>query len=466
MDQPRPLVLACEDEERIVELLRTLTEPLGVDLIAARDGATALAHLAARRPALMTLDLVLPTLDGFGVLERIRQRPELDDMPIMVISALSDAANVKKAYAYGVVDYVAKPFNVDLLDAKLKVFLRMRKLQEALKHRQQFLEEVVDHVSSGLIVVDGHGVIVKVNHAGAAQVGMKESALLGRKVSEALPGAESMFLIAGDAAQRRVTLQTPDGERVLGFTNAPVDVGGTNGAVAVFRLLSEVEAAKREVEERARREELAHSARSFAHEVRNPLAAIGAAAQVIAREDAQPAQRIRLARAIESESRRITGLVSEYVEHREAHPDTRAVDVPALLAEVVEVNLLASPARQRITINCTPGLPSVKGDTGRLKQVVLNLVLNAVSATNAGGVIELAAHPDAGGVALRVADTGHGITEADLPRIFDENFSTRRGGGLGLPIARRIVEQHGGAIRVESTAGRGTTFTVWLPSVA
>src|SRR5512136_2497572 len=94
--QPRPLVLACEDEERIIELLKTLTEPLGVDVIAARDGATALAHLAVRRPALMTLDLVLPTLDGFGVLERLRQqRPDLDDMPIMIISALSDAANVK-----------------------------------------------------------------------------------------------------------------------------------------------------------------------------------------------------------------------------------------------------------------------------------------------------------------------------------------------------------------------------------
>src|SRR5262245_38829520 len=101
--RPRPLVLACEDEERIVELLRTLTEPLGVDLIAAKDGATALAHLAVRRPWLMTLDLVLPSLDGFGLLERVRQRSDLDDMPIMVISALSDAATIKRAYGYGVV---------------------------------------------------------------------------------------------------------------------------------------------------------------------------------------------------------------------------------------------------------------------------------------------------------------------------------------------------------------------------
>src|SRR5262245_17990987 len=120
--RPRPLVLVCEDEERIIELLRTLTEPLGVDLIAARDGISALAHLAARRPWLVTLDLVLPTLDGFGLLERIRQRPEFDDMPIMVISALTDVASIKKAYGYGVVDYVSKPFNVDLLDAKVRVF--------------------------------------------------------------------------------------------------------------------------------------------------------------------------------------------------------------------------------------------------------------------------------------------------------------------------------------------------------
>jgi PAS domain S-box-containing protein len=463
--QARPLVLACEDEERIIELLRTLTEPLGVDVVPARDGATALAHLAARRPALMTLDLVLPTLDGFGVLERIRQRPELDDMPILVISALSDAMSVKKAYGYGVVDYVAKPFNVDLLDAKLKVFLRMRRLQEDLRHRQLFLDQVVDQVSSGLIVVDGHGVIVKVNHAGATNVGRKPEQLLGKRVSDALPGAESMFLIAGDAAQRRVTLKAGGGERVLGFTNAPVDVNGTNGAVAVFRQISEVEAAKRELEERSRREELAHSARSFAHEVRNPLAAVGAAAQVIAREDATAAQRVRLAKAIATEAERITGLVQEYVERREVTPMPRAIDVPALLAEVVEVNLLASPARQRISIDCSEALPAVKGDGARLKQVVLNLVLNAVNATDGGGEITLSARPDAGGVALKVADTGHGIVPTDLPRIFEENFSTKRGGGLGLPIARRIVEQHGGAIRVESTAGRGTTFTVWLPSV-
>ncbi|HEX6835965.1 MAG TPA: ATP-binding protein [Polyangia bacterium] len=460
----RPVLLACEDEERIVELLRALTEPLGVDLVAARDGAAALAQLAARRPALMTLDLVLPNLDGFAVLERIRQRRDLDDMPIVVISAIADAATVKRAYGLGVVDFVAKPFNVDLLDAKLKVFLKMQRLADEVRVRQAFLEGVVDHLSSGLIVVDDKGVIVKANAAACVVLSRTPESLVGRTIGEALPGAEPLFLVSGDATQRRVTIKTAHGERNLGFTNAAVEVNGGTGALAVFRELSEVEAARREQEERARREELASSARSFGHEVRNPLAAIGAAAQVIARDDSEKSQRLRLARAIVSEADRVTGLVQEYVERREVRTTVTSVDVPTLLNEVVEVNLLTSPARGRITIDAEPALPTVKGDAARLKQVVLNLVLNAVKATDGGGTIALEARPDAGGVSLRVSDTGCGIAAADLPRIFDESFSTRQGGGLGLPIARRIIEQHGGAIRVESTEGRGTTFTVWLPA--
>jgi signal transduction histidine kinase len=462
---PRPLVLACEDEERIVELLRTLTEPLGVDVVAAKDGAAALAQLAARRPALMTLDLVLPTIDGFAVLERIRQRRDLDDMPIVVISAIADLATVKRAYALGVVDFVAKPFNVDLLDAKLRVFLRMQKLADEIRARQAFLEDVVDHLSSGLIVVDGAGVIVKVNAAACAVLSRDAHALLGRRIGDALPGAEALFLVSGDAAQRRVTVATPHGPRNLGFTNSTVDVSGGAGALAVFRELSEVEAARREQEERRRHEELASSARSFAHEVRNPLAAISAAAQVIARDTCDSAQRLRLAKAIDGEATRVAGLVHEYVERREPVPAPASTDVNALLHEVVEVNLLTSPARGRIRVHTDATLPAVRADGARVKQVVLNLVLNAVHATDAGGAIALEALPDAGGVAVRVSDTGCGIAASDLPRIFDETFSTRQGGGLGLAIARRIVEQQGGAIRVESTEGRGTTFTVWLPSV-
>src|SRR5205823_10375095 len=123
--------------------------------------------------------------------------------------------------------------------------------------RQAFLEDVVDHLSSGLIVVDETGVIVKVNTAATNVLSRPADALIGRTISEALPGGEALFLVAGDATQRRVTIRTQHGDRNLGFTNSAVEVNGGQGALAVFRELSEVEAARREQEERARREELA-----------------------------------------------------------------------------------------------------------------------------------------------------------------------------------------------------------------
>ena len=233
--------------------------------------------------------------------------------------------------------------------------------------------------------------------------------------------------------------------------------------MAIFRELSASETARREAEERARHEALSRAARSFAHEVRNPLAAIAAAAQVIGRDDADVNVRKRLSRAVESEALRVAGLVREYVERQTPLPANADVELPLLLEEIVEVNLLDNPARDRVRVACAPGLPRVRADASRLKQVVLNLLLNAITATEQGGVITVAAAAEGEGVKLMVRDTGSGIPAAVLPRIFEENFTTRPGGnGLGLPISKRIVEEHGGSLRVESVPGRGTAFTVWL----
>ncbi len=463
MSAPPPILLAVEDELPIVELLTTLAAPIGMQVVAAADGNAALQALDKARPALVTLDLVLPDVDGFTVLEQIRARAEYDDLPIIVITAVTDGATVKRAYALGASDFVAKPFNVDLVDAKLRVFSRMRRLADEVRARERFLEDLVDHVSSGMLVCDGDGRVLKLNAAGAAQLGLPDpAAAVGRALAEVAPGAEALLHVAPGTTQRRATIHALAGTITVGFTTTALEGGAI---AAVFRELSTVEVARREAEERARHRALARAARSFAHEVRNPLAAIGAAAQIVAREDVDKAMRIRMARAIEGEAHRVTGLVREYVDHQTPAPPSGSVDLAALLDEVVEVNLLGIPARERVSVAVQPKLPRVRADPARIKQVVLNLLLNAVAATDGGGRIELHAMVEGSGVGLQVRDTGCGIADTDLPRIFDESFTTRPSGdGLGLPIARRIIEEHGGEIAVKSSAGQGTIFTVWLPA--
>ncbi|MSP59534.1 MAG: hybrid sensor histidine kinase/response regulator [Myxococcales bacterium] len=465
MPMARPILLAIEDDQPIVELFAALAAPIGMKLVSAGSGREALNMLRHLRPAITTLDLVLPDIDGFAVLEQIRQRRELDDMPVIVISAISDSTAVKGAYALGASDFVSKPFNVDLLDAKLRVFSRMRRLAEEVRERERFLDEVIEHVSTGLLVCDADGKVLRVNSAGAAQLGLRDPwSATGRLLAEVAPGAEAFLNVEPGSTQRRALIRTAAGETALGFTSTALDGGGV---VVVFRELAAAEVARREAEERVRLQALARAARSFAHEVRNPVAAIAAAAQVVAREEADPAMRKRLALAVEGEARRIAGLVVEYVDRQTPPPPTGSVDLRALLDEVMEVNLLGAGPRGRVVLECAPQLPKVRGDRARLKQVVLNLLLNAIAATEQSGAIRLGAVGDGSGagVIFTVHDSGHGIKPADLPRIFEELFTTRAGGdGLGLPIARRIVEEHGGRLEVEAEAGRRTVFTVWLPA--
>ena len=146
-----------------------------------------------------------------------------------------------------------------------------------------------------------------------------------------------------------------------------------------------------------------------------------------------------------------------------------SVDVAAILESVTE--LVRHRAVRRgieLTWEATAELPGVAIEDDSLRQVVLNLALNAIDATPDAGAVQLRAVPDDAGVAIAVADTGPGISEALRGRVFEPFFSTRsdRSGGLGLAITRRVVEGARGTISVASSASSGAEFRVWLPADA
>jgi two-component system sensor histidine kinase HydH len=139
--------------------------------------------------------------------------------------------------------------------------------------------------------------------------------------------------------------------------------------------------------------------------------------------------------------------------------------VAALLDEIRQ--LVEPQARQagiELEQALPPSLPDIRADRDRIKQVLLNLVLNAIEAMPTGGRLTLGAAASSAALTLRVTDTGSGIPPELLPRVFEPYVTTKtRGLGLGLAIARRIVEAHGGRIEAESQVGQGTSFRVTLP---
>jgi signal transduction histidine kinase len=167
-----------------------------------------------------------------------------------------------------------------------------------------------------------------------------------------------------------------------------------------------------------------------------------------------------------AEIARLDGIIRNFLEAiRPQPPDLAEVDLLALLAEVLALQqqeLENLGIRVEVEVVQTP--PPVLGDRNQLKQVFFNLFKNAMEAMERGGRLRIEARVDDAWVQLALADNGVGIAQADLPRVFQPYFSTKRGGhGLGMMIVQRIMRAHGGQIALESTVGQGTTVTLQFP---
>ncbi len=242
------------------------------------------------------------------------------------------------------------------------------------------------------------------------------------------------------------------------------------GWIFAFFLYRFTQREERHQLEMARRENLAHLGEMgamLAHEIRNPLAGIKGFAQVIEKKP-QDERNADFAQRIVSETLRLETLVSELLSYaRSDQESTLPVPLTEIISYATEFfRLEADRHRVKIVTEC-PAEIQLMCNRDRLIQVMFNLIKNAIQATPEEGTVTIAAGTDSRGVLIKVSDTGSGINEEDMRRIFEPFFTTKaRGTGLGLALCRKIVEEHGGEITVQSATGAGTIVTISLPRVA
>ena len=234
--------------------------------------------------------------------------------------------------------------------------------------------------------------------------------------------------------------------------------------------LSEVYAQLQKSGEQLRRADrlsaLGELSAGLAHEIRNPLGSIEGAVQILGRRELAEDTRQEFADLAYREVARLKGLLANFLEFaRPQPPRVAASEVVLLLESVVKLaSETALMTRVSFRIDSAEGLPSVSVDPEQIKQVLLNLVINAVQAMPNGGQVTLRARRDGDWIQVEVEDEGTGIPPEHLERIFDPFFTTRsHGTGLGLSIAYQIVSQHGGHISARRNPQLGMTFLVTLP---
>ena len=351
------------------------------------------------------------------------------------------------------------------------LFQRLKRTVGELSAVQQFNESVLQNMSDGLLVADIEGRITLANRAASEILGYES--LEGRSIGEVL-GDEEVVMREGlergvVVVRREVEVGKGDGGIVpLGMSVSPLrgEGGGIRGVVVVFSDMSEV----REIEEERRRLDrlalLGEMSAVVAHEIRNPLAGIGAGVQHLGEEIGRDDPRYESIEMIMRESERVNRIVEDIL--MISRP-VRLHLAPCNIVEVTEevLSRFAGKAESKgvkVSKYYSPVVPLVRGDGVKLGQALSNLVLNGIEAMPDGGELRVMVTSDRGYVEVEVRDSGLGIREEDRGKIFEPFWSRKPGGtGLGLAIAKRIIEEHGGEIEVESEGGKGSVFIVRVP---
>ncbi len=351
-------------------------------------------------------------------------------------------------------------------------------------------EDVLASLTDAIVLVNENGMATYGNPAAEQLLGLPQKQIRGRSCA-ALFGHSPSVLQLIERARRSAQAQAQAGETlVCGRRAFPARVvtsplfnrvGRFLGVSVLVQDLSYQRAREEEAERRERLQQLAALASGLAHEFKNPLGGIKGAAQLLARRlDGDPAAREYIEVMIR-EVDRLSALVEQLLRlGAPPPPNLRPLNIHPLINQVV-LRARQNPMAREVAVQAEfdPSLPLVRGDGDQLKQVLLNLVLNACEAMGGKGTIRLATrletdfhlvrdqNPPSRFVRIEVADTGPGIDPAFRERIFEPFFTTKpRGTGLGLAISQRIVAEHGGMLRAANDPRGGAVMTLNLPVAA
>lgn len=327
--------------------------------------------------------------------------------------------------------------------------------EQDLRRLTDLQNRIVAAMPSGLITCDENGRLTYMNPAAAGILGLggpsRELA-----IDQVLPGVTQAL----GARRAELQIPTPKGELTLGLSVTPLDTD-SGALLIVFQDLTQLRRLEADLGRIDRLAALGKVSAQLAHEVRNPLASIRGSAQLIGTDAPEGSQQERLARLIVRESDRLAGLVDNYLKLARPPPPSLSPErLDQVASETVEM-LRADPALRLLRIEQVLEPVTARVDAGQVKQLLINLLRNAMAATDNQGPIRVAVREQRGAPVLEVWDGAGKLAPEHQPRVFEPFFSTKQGGtGLGLTTVHSIVQAHGGDIAVRSSPDEGTSFVV------
>ncbi|HUK16554.1 MAG TPA: response regulator [Bryobacteraceae bacterium] len=491
------ILLADDNADLRNYLRRTLLARYDVEAVA--DGEAALAAIARRMPDLVVADVMMPRLDGFGLLERIRAAPELATLPVVLLSARAgEEARVEGLHA-GADDYLTKPFSARELLARIASHLTISELRREARRRLEESENLFRTLSDSIPqlawMARPDGSRFWYNRRWYEYTGATPEEMEGwgwRSVHHPDHAArvferQRKCFAAGIVWEDTVPLRGKDGA-YRWFLSRAVALRDSAGEIARWLGTNTDITEQREAEVRLREahklESLGVLAGGVAHDFNNILVGVLGNASLVREMLPAGSEAAGLVQDIETAAERAADLTRQMLAYAgRGKFVVEQIDISAAVRQAAELLRPSLSKRIELHLDLDQAPPAVEADPAQIQQVIMNIVLNAAEAMDdragridvktwsmqwnprdEGQAVALGAPAPGPYICLEVRDTGCGMDENTKARIFDPFFSTKfTGRGLGLAAVAGIVRGHRGAIRIDSTVGRGTTIQVMFP---
>jgi PAS domain S-box-containing protein len=525
-------IVVVDDDAESLKLLTDILSQEGYHVRPAHTGKLALASIAASSPELILLDMRMPGMDGFEVCRRLKEFQQTRDIPVIFLSGSDREEQHVEGFYLGAVDFVTKPFKHRELLARVWTQLELRRLrvelekrvaertedlrlaneqlhceladrkraEETLRESEERFRSMADSTSVMICVCGPDKLATFFNKGWLEFTGRTMEQELGYGWTAGVHPDDLNGCLASYNASFNATppqkchieyrLRRADGEyRSIVYNGVPRYEAGSAFAGYVASVIDVTDVKRTQEEELARQklESLGVLSAGIAHDFNNLLGSViaeaGLAEEGLAEAglapDSSPHEQVRRIKSIAFRASEIVRELMIYSGRERG--DIEALDLSQVVEEMLELLKASISKRVLLRTDLDKNLLAVRGNAPQIRQIVMNLVLNASEAIGEkGGVIHIttsrvslppytaldgsASLPAGDYLQLEVADTGCGMSEDVQAKVFDPFYTTKSAGrGLGLAVVQTIVRNHEGAIKVTSAAGRGTIVRIVLP---
>jgi len=481
----RPVVLLVDDNADMREYVRSLLATRFI-VVSADNGRTALEEIQRRTPDLVLTDVMMPEMDGFALLDALRQDPATALIPIIMLSARAGEEARIEGVEAGADDYLTKPFAARELIARVDAQLKMARMRrEAAEQKaaltveinraRQFAGEALEHVPIAFCTMDTEYHITYMNPA-AAQLGMRSGkSLIGASLWDLYPEVLSTEVETNirRAMDERVPVEFEqfftgsEGEAWFQFSVFPQPGEG------IILYCSNTTETRKAEQALRRSEQLAAAGRlaaSIAHEINNPLEAVTNLLFLAKNDLGLSSSSKELLEIADKELQRLSHITARSLKFYRQRTAPTKTPLEEVLDSVVYFHDPAIRVRGITIERRFHPAPLVLCQPGEIQQVFTNLISNALDAVPDKGRLILEVRPStsrsATGVAVTVADNGSGIDAQMLQRLFHPFVTTKgeAGTGLGLWVSKGILDKHHATIAVRTKPGCGTAFRIFFPT--